>query len=702
MTNNFFNAHHSPIGAFASFTLGFPGASGGLGLEIGKPADQSVFVGIETQEGGSFQALPFYAGAADDERRRYALDVGAAQADSQGAPVIAPFAATEICREFGLGTDRFTAGDLTFTIYSPVRPVPEPGKSPESKLRVTITPAVFVEMTVDNRKGKAPRRAYFGYTGSDPYSAMRRVDDTLPGYAGIGQGGCTAIVTNDVGAQSALAFSLNSILDNEIPDNLAFGLGGCAALVLHVEPGEMHTFQFAVCFYKSGHATAGMDTSYYYTRLFKSIEDVAAFSLEHFDEAKRVSLENDRSLVQSHLSAEQQFMLAHAVRSYYGSTELLEHNSEPIWVVNEGEYRMMNTFDLTADQVFYELNANPWTVRNELDLFKTRYSYNDNVRLPGNPAEFPGGISFTHDMGVANVFSRPQHSSYEQFGLTGCFSHMTHEQLVNWVCCGLAYIEHTADVVWRDENLDTFAACLQSLINRDHPNPAMRDGVMSLDSSRTKGGAEITTYDSLDTSLGQARNNIYLAVKTWASYVGLEKLFRQSSPELSAEAHLQAHRCADTLVKSATPGGTIPAVIGEGNDSKIIPVVEGLVFPFVSGSKEAVARDGEYGELITALRRHLEAVLKPGVCLFPDGGWKLSSSADNSWLSKIYLCQFVVRRILGMSGDHVTSNADKAHVAWLKDGRNAYWSWSDQIVAGIAQGSKYYPRGVTSILWLSE
>ncbi|MBB5326350.1 hypothetical protein HNQ34_003503 [Anoxybacillus tepidamans] len=30
------------------------------------------------------------------------------------------------------------------------------------------------------------------------------------------------------------------------------------------------------------------------------------------------------------------------------------------------------------------------------------------------------------------------------------------------------------------------------------------------------------------------------------------------------------------------------------------------------------------------------------------------------------------------------------------------WSWSDQIIAGEISGSKYYPRGVTSILWLEE
>jgi hypothetical protein len=41
-------------------------------------------------------------------------------------------------------------------------------------------------------------------------------------------------------------------------------------------------------------------------------------------------------------------------------------------------------------------------------------------------------------------------------------------------------------------------------------------------------------------------------------------------------------------------------------------------------------------------------------------------------------------------------------VAWLQHPELSYWSWSDQIVAGKITGSKYYPRGVTSILWLQE
>jgi hypothetical protein len=58
MTSNiFFNTQHSPIGAFASFTLGSKGAKGGLGLELGKPADQNVFIGIADENSISTDCL---------------------------------------------------------------------------------------------------------------------------------------------------------------------------------------------------------------------------------------------------------------------------------------------------------------------------------------------------------------------------------------------------------------------------------------------------------------------------------------------------------------------------------------------------------------------------------------------------------------------------------------------------------------------
>ncbi|PDO09362.1 MAG: beta-xylosidase [Candidatus Reconcilbacillus cellulovorans] len=715
--NRFFNAHHAPIGAFASFTLGFPGASGGFDLELGRPPRQNVYIGIETREGDRYEALPFYDAPDSDESRRYTADGGdtaesaGGSADGWGQeasapPFISPFARDRIERDFRVATDTWRAGDLTFRLYSQVRPVPDPTRASADELRDALVPAVLAELTVDNRACSRPRRAFFGFAGTDPYTAMRRLNDTTGGrIAGVGQGRHVALATYArEGVRAALGFSLEAILREEHVENDAFGLGTVGALMFDVPAGESATFRIAVCFYRGGTATAGLESRYFYTKFFRSIEDVADYALSRFDAYADVCRAADRQIDNAPLSDEQKFMMSHAIRSYYGNTELLElEDGRPFWVVNEGEYRMMNTFDLTVDHLFFELRMNPWTVKNALDMFADRFSYVDTVRFPGDATEYPGGVSFTHDMGVANVVSRPGYSAYEKVGLTGCFSYMTHEQLVNWVLCAAVYAEHTGDRDWLTMRLPLLERCFQSMLNRDHPDPDKRDGIMSLDSSRTKGGAEITTYDSLDASLGQARNNLYLAGKCWAAYVALEKIFRDHGrPHLAEEAALQARRCAGSIVARAKPEGYIPAVFEGGNDSKIIPAIEGLVFPYFCGRRDVLAEDGPYGDYIRALKRHLRTVLVPGVCLFADGGWKISSTSDNSWLSKIYLCQFVARRILGLPWDDTGRAADRAHVAWLTHPEHSVWSWSDQIVAGVITASKYYPRGVTSVLWLEE
>ncbi|MEO3946959.1 glycoside hydrolase family 52 protein [Gorillibacterium sp. CAU 1737] len=697
--NKLFNAHHSPIGAYASLTLGFPGAGGGLDLELGRSPERSVYIGVETPEGGRYEALPFFE-SQEDEASRY--DVENPDPNPNKPTILTAFATDGIERDFRLSTDTWTAGDLTFTLYSPVQGVPDPDRATADELKAVLVPAVLAELTVDNRKGTRSRRAFFGFEGSDPYSSMRRMDDTSR-LSGIGQGRLTSLVSGDADVRSALHFTLEDILLSEREENWTFGLGRIGALIMDVPPGERKTYRFAVCFYRGGLVTAGADASYWYTRYFRSLEEVGEYAVAESDRLIRLAEESNRMVEEAALSADQKFQLAHAIRSYYGSTQFLELDGQPFWVVNEGEYRMMNTFDLTVDQLFYELRMNPWTVRNELDGFASRFFYEDQVRFPGEEKEYPGGISFTHDMGIANTISRPGYSSYELYGLTGCFSHMTHEQLVNWVLCAAVYAEHTGDADWLKEKLPLLEACLTSMLNRDHPEADKRNGVMGLDSTRTMGGAEITTYDSLDVSLGQARNNLYLAGKCWASYVAMEKLFRANGREESARiAGQQADRCAATILSHQTEEGYFPAVMGENNDSKIIPAIEGLIFPYYTGCREALDPEGRFGAYLQGLKKHLHYVLQEGVCLFPDGGWKISSTSSNSWLSKIYLCQFIARKLLGLPWEEEGAKADRAHVGWLTHKTLSVWSWSDQIIAGEITGSKYYPRGVTSILWLEE
>lgn len=46
--------------------------------------------------------------------------------------------------------------------------------------------------------------------------------------------------------------------------------------------------------------------------------------------------------------------------------------------------------------------------------------------------------------------------------------------------------------------------------------------------------------------------------------------------------------------------------------------------------------------------------------------------------------------------------ADQTYASWMRDPRNTYRAWSEQIVSSRAQGSRYYLRGVTSPLSLNE
>src|SRR5687767_5745948 len=123
-----FNAQHAPMGAFMSFTCGHFGTGGGIGVEIGKPAGQNVYVGVK--RGGRraktpVKCLPFV--------RTKASGGSAADYDSEHAqpvampPSIETYGASEITRRYCWATDTWSTSDFTFTVYTPFGSIPEPG-----------------------------------------------------------------------------------------------------------------------------------------------------------------------------------------------------------------------------------------------------------------------------------------------------------------------------------------------------------------------------------------------------------------------------------------------------------------------------------------------------------------------------------------------------------------------------------------------
>jgi hypothetical protein len=365
---------------------------------------------------------------------------------------------------------------------------------------------------------------------------------------------------------------------------------------------------------------------------------------------------------------------------------------------------MINTLDLVADHSLYEMRHHPWTIRNVLDQYTQRYSYTDDIRLHATGETAAGGLSFTHDMGAAGVFSPPSRSAYERTGLKGCFSHMTTEELLNWVLTAGLYVEASNDISWLDTIARTLLQCLDSMERRDHPNAAQRSGVPRWDSSRCGGGREITTYDSLDASLGQAGGNTYLISKLWAASVVAARLFEKIGATSSRDrAWQQALRAANAVTGSASESGRIPALLEGGTDAVILPVIEGLAYAYFSGATSALELDGPFAGLLAALRRHMtEHVLRKEGCIYNDGGWRITSTSNRTFPAKVHVCQFVARHVLRLPIHGLSLEADRAHATWQLHPERSAWCWTEQVVDGVMSSAKYYPRGVNCHVWLSE
>ena len=742
-----FNSQHSPMGAFMSFTCGNPGTRGGIGLQIGQPGDQEVFIGVidgDRYSNSPLKCLPFYIGAAPKAADAFLVEQ-AGPSEQNVRPDAVPFDSKDVQRSYGWCTDAWHAGEMTFTVYTPFGPIPDPSSASEREMREALMPAVVAQLVVDNTRGSKPKTGIFALNHSRPGPRMINDDLGSPdrvGFAFRREAGVAAQVSDLSDKNAKLhAFSFmrwsptDGIRERHNPVHL---LGSCPGVGFEVPAGKRYCMTLAIGSFLANIETTGLDGRYLYTRYYKDLTDVLRANLDRSAQLIASAEALDATLDASSLSDEQRFMIAHSTHSYYGSTQLLEIDKRPFWVVNEGEYCMMNTLDLAVDHVFWELDRNPWLVRNLLDNFVSNYSYTDEIKIyksgtaasahqtqidpsqpppPPDAAQLarpydrkPGGLSFCHDMGAHNNFSPKGRSSYELANLTGCFSYMTQEQLCNWILVATCYLAKTRDISWLQRNRTIVEACLASMINRGGDV-----GFAQFDSTRCAGGQEITTYDSLDHSLAQTRNNVYIAVKSWASYRALALLFRDLGDTKTQNKCQQLAAKVAAVVADQPDGGILPAIFEKSNpgyQSRILPAIEGCVYAlyfektgYAQQNLDQIFAGASERKMFDVLKEHTtKLLLDPDRRnLFADGGIKLSSTSSNSWMSKIAIFLHVTRRVFHLDQDpHVAEilrKADAAHVKWQTEG-SSYWACCDQIVSGEGKASRYYPRVITSALWL--
>ena len=670
----FFAADHAPAGAHSTFVYGAKGQWGGVSTLYGPVCEDGVLIGLGDEK--SVQIMPFIPAENISANARW-------------------FADGDIHRTIRAATDRWEAPGLSWVDYSPPWYLRDfDSASDEEKSRFAL-PATWMIFTVDNSAGAQPRTFYFGL----PVAAAQRAFD---------DGKFEGFILTDPNTGGSHAFAMPGGMARLLtgPElTQVFGeMDHGFAFAVTVAAGQKRVVPVIVAHYTDKAVGTRYNAKFAYTSLFKNIDDVVAHAATGFGAARARSDYLDGVLDKSGLNPFRKFLAGHSLHTFLANTSLLRTpEGKTIWSEAEGEYMNTNTFDLTVDHVFYDSIMEPWALRNVLNHFADVYNLTRPLTNPETRATGPAALFFNHDMGGGHrgeiIFNPPgQPSGYED-----AMGFMGQEQVQNWILSAGIYWSATRDTAWLRSRKATLDKCLESMLLRDDPDPAKRDGLTKWTNLNNTGHEEITTYDSLDHSLRPSYLNGYIAVKSWSAYVVLDALFTHlGDTQSAAVARAQAALTARTIVsKVDSSTQTLPAVFDGKSQARIIPMVEGLAYPYEMGLTQAVSMNGPYGDLIRALRTHLDNVLKPGVCLdSSSGAWRLSSSSGNTWQSKVYLSQFVAEKILGLTGDRVDGKVDQVHATFQVYGCPTK-AWSDQLDSsnGNPLGSLHYPRGITSATW---
>ncbi|MCQ2770218.1 MAG: glycoside hydrolase family 52 protein [Clostridia bacterium] len=687
-----FNTHHAPVGAWASLTFGVPGVACSVDLqEPNVKKTGALFIGSANKNG--VRSIGFA-----DEPIETGINVNA-EGDKEKAPQkrTSKYAAygmakeNEINRVLTPSKDTYSVDNISFTVYTPYAALPDPNISTINP--IDCIPAVLIDITVDNSDSDLESVAFLGFIHTE---AKRLYAQQY--------GNVYSLQYRNEWAFSAKGDNVYVVRGLDAIDHLKNGTqmiqqNGPEFLCTKVAPHTKKTLTVVWSVYAIDGSNGEIPTTYYYTKFFNSLLDVTNSAFEMADVIRERSNNVDNELIKNQ-DKKRMEVVSQSIRGYYASSQLLVSNDGRIhWNVGEGAYVWRNTIDLCVDHLAWELRRNPWIVRSLMEDFIDYYRYYDDVTFEGKDGTFPGGISFTHDMGCYFSYSKKGYSAYERENDTvnGFYFYMTTEELLNGIYCIAAYVLKTGDKKWLMSHADIISDLMTSLENRDAPTVVERNGILK--AASTRGGnchLESTTYDALDHSLLEASGNLYVFIKTWCSLILLEKCATLiENKDVSCRANAMLNKCRRSIDLFKTSDNHLKSNAYRKHDGKIAAAVEPLAIPYVLG----VLNANDEPLLFEILKTHINECLKPGICLDAlSGGLRLSSTSRNTWVSKTILTAYVIETVLNIK---LPETVIPEIVGWTQNSAKIA-TVADQILCDTRQmvGGPYYPRIVTSALWL--
>lgn len=678
--SKFFTLAHAPFGGDGCFSIGKNG--GGVKIASSRLACDSIYIGYRQKD--TLRLLPFYDDS-NNPANSFTSDYGV------GSIVKHDFTEAEVTRAVTPCEDSITAGKFEIKIITPFYKCPNFDNLDTEDLKKLVAPIVLIEIIFDNRQGDEDITGIFALSNIQGREKTTQTNGFYTFNGGYGV--CSS-------SESTSDFDVCSFVTGSAKDFVLAPISGFRQLV---PSGEKKSMKIVIGFYKSGVVTSGnFAYPYFYTTIFKSIDQVLSYGFKNFDNYKAIAANTDNYFKGLSGGSDDLKLFSHAVKGYFASTSLFGSRGNYLYVVNEGSFRMLNTLDLFIDHIFFESEFYPFAVSNQLKTYYEYYSYTDVIKDDKNSAN---GISFCHDIGCFNIFTPTGTSSYEIEGTCGCYSYMTTEQLYNFV---IACAINDRNGYSMNFSQDELLALYNSILMRDSILPETRLGVMNINSSKCGDGGEITTYDSIDHSLGVSRGNLYLNMKRLNALKCIQ-LLSDNNTEFIASVQKEFMLVLKNIEESYDETQNKFFANKQLNvETAILPVIEPLIY-FKVLNIEIPHR------LKSLCAKHLQTVLKKGSCLFEDGGFKLSASSVNSWQSKVFICIVIAESILQEysqpQGDAINNkfefreilhNAKRAHLEWWENGCEDNCA-IDQVFDGrTLEKGFYYPRGISSFLFFTK
>ncbi|MFC5282336.1 glycoside hydrolase family 52 protein [Pedobacter alpinus] len=459
------------------------------------------------------------------------------------------------------------------------------------------------------------------------------------------------------------------------------------------------------------------DLKFYYTRYWKSINDVLKYAEVHYDENIRLTQNFENSLMNSNLTAQEKWVLALTFHTDLANTYfLLDENQQPRFYVSEGRFKHLSTVDVAHETEVSAIFC-PWRLKLQLSQW-THYIARAEVTVDANPSQdkpaYQQGMTAAeygpylyHDVGDLPFVNETANYNYGP--------HMAVEENTSFVLLLYYYWKITGDDAFVKSMLGTVDVLMQSVKNRDTNGNGIADKAYGW-----------STYDANE-ALKLSPENTFLGAKQMSAYAVAAEMFRALANKekviaidatkkgvvdgegagfkslgvavnneglrnkQAAYYEQEASLILSTLKKAQKKYGFIPVSLDETFpkwDQRSVVIGEGLFLPGLVGSKSVLLK-----QLAEVLKKDYATTYAQSIT---DYGIKLTTQEGTTWFSKTIVADVVAAQWYGIKH----SSAPYVY-EWNKNSPYAYNDGllkKDDVWIGY-----WYPRGISILgYWLLE